>query len=276
MPEGTQHQPKKQMHDMLVTTFKHLISGRSLTVIGIAALSFGAGPVHAQDANTNKWETSAALGATVAGGNTETILVSGNAQAQRKWEKYELNLGADGAYGKTEDQTTHEDETTAQSLKGFLQYNRLFTPRFYGYLRGDAIHDKIGGVDYRLIAGAGAGYYFIKEPATTFRGELGGAVVYERVDDPPDNKYDRYATVRAAERFEHKFSERVRVWQSAEVLPEIGNWDNYLINAEVGLESALTSKLSLRTYLQDTYDHEPPVGRKKNDWKWVTALAWKF
>jgi putative salt-induced outer membrane protein YdiY len=248
-------------------------------VVGIIATGFSVLSAHAQDASTNKWEKSASLGASVQGGNTETTLISGKADARRQFEKYELTLGADGTYGKTENETTGEDETTAQSLKGFGQVNRLFTPRFYAYLREDLIHDKIGGVDFRSITGAGLGRYFIKDPATTFNGELGGAFVYERVDNPPppgNNKHDRYATVRLAEKFEHKFSERVRVWQFAEVLPEIGNWDNYIVNAEIGLESALSAKMTLRTYVQDNYDHEPPPGRLKNDWKWVTALAWKF
>jgi putative salt-induced outer membrane protein YdiY len=273
---------------MLPKHFTHLLTGSlSLAVVGITAFSVSAPPAHAQ-ATTNaagKWAKSAAVGATVTGGNTETILLSGKADAQRKWERYELSLGADGAYGVTERRVPggpDVDETTAQSLRGFLQYNRLFTPRFYGYLRQDAIHDKIGGVDYRLITGGGVGYYVVKEPATTFRTELGGAFVYERVTVdpgvgvPPSNKYDRYATVRLAERLDHKFNDRFRIWQSAEILPEIGNWENYIVNAEVGLESALTDSLSLLTYLQDTYDNEPPLGRVKNDWKWVTALAWKF
>jgi hypothetical protein len=28
--------------------------------------------------------------------------------------------------------------------------------------------------------------------------------------------------------------------------------------------------------LQDTYDHDPAEGRKKNDLKFVTAIAYKF
>lgn len=252
-----------------------------MAALGLSGL---AGSVLAQDAPTNAWIQSASLGASVSGGNTETILVAAKYDAAKKREKHELALGADGAFGITEDQNTGDDETTAQSLKGFIQFNRLISPTFYGYLRGDAIHDKIAAVDYRLIGGGGAGYYFIKKPATTLNGEIGAAAVYERVtiDDPNGpgspaaNKYDRYATIRLAERFEHKFSERVRVWQSVEVLPEVGNWDNYIVNAELGFESAITTRFSLRTYLQDSYDHEPPSGRLKNDWKWVTAIAYKF
>ena len=51
---------------------------------------------------------------------------------------------------------------------------------------------------------------------------------------------------------------------------------NDILNAEIGLETDLTDKMSLRTFLQDTYDNVPAPGRKKNDLKLVTAIAYKF
>ena len=48
------------------------------------------------------------------------------------------------------------------------------------------------------------------------------------------------------------------------------------MNAEIGIETGITTQISLRTYLQDTYDHEPAPGRQKNDLKFVTAIAYKF
>ena len=44
----------------------------------------------------------------------------------------------------------------------------------------------------------------------------------------------------------------------------------------VAIEAALTKSLSLRSYVQDNYDHRPAAGRKKNDIRWVTAVAYKF
>ena len=57
---------------------------------------------------------------------------------------------------------------------------------------------------------------------------------------------------------------------------EVGQWDNFVVNAEIGIEVAINAKWSLKTYLQDTYDNEPAAGRKKNDLKLVSGIAYKF
>jgi len=73
-------------------------------------------------------------------------------------------------------------------------------------------------------------------------------------------------------------SDRARVWQTAEFLPQVDDLNNYIINAEVGIEADLntTGKLALRAYLQDTYNNVPAKGREKNDAKLVAAIAYKF
>jgi putative salt-induced outer membrane protein YdiY len=227
------------------------------------------------------WVSSASVGLTLTRGNSKTLLGVADIKAERKAAKNEILLGASGAYGETtvtdSDGDENTDRTTGQAL-GFAQWNYLFTERFYGLARLDALHDAVADIHYRFTLSPGVGYYFIKNPQTYLAGEVGPGFVTERTHN---GKYDRdddqeYMTIRFADRFEHKFSDTVRVWQLAEFLPQIDRWHNYIINAEVGLEAALSKKLALRTYVQDTYDNEPAQGRKKNDVKWVTALAYKF
>jgi hypothetical protein len=66
------------------------------------------------------------------------------------------------------------------------------------------------------------------------------------------------------------------VWQTADVTPEVENWENYVVNFELGLEAPITKKLSARLVAQDTYDHQPTPGRLKNDFKLIAGLAYKF
>ncbi|MEO6035338.1 MAG: DUF481 domain-containing protein [Verrucomicrobiota bacterium] len=212
------------------------------------------------------WDTSAALGFTLTRGNSDTLLFTGNILTGKKWDQNELAFGADATYGE------NNSVKNAESLHGFGQYNRLFTERAYGYVRLDGLHDSIADVEYRLTLSPGVGYYFVKEENTKLSGEVGPAFIYEKQGDQTRG----YFTARLAERFEHKFNDRAKIWQSVEILPQVDNLDNYIINAEIGLETTLTAKLSLRTYLQDTYDNQPAPGRKKNDLKLVTALAYKF
>jgi len=212
------------------------------------------------------WVTSASLGLTLTRGNSETLLVTANVLTEKKWLQNEVRLGADGAYGED-----HDTKNT-ESIHGFGQYNRLFTDRFYAYFKGDILHDAIAAIDYRITLSPGVGYYFIKNESTTLSGEIGPGWIYEQLD----GRTHDYFVLRVAERLEHKLNDRVRVWESVEFLPQVDRWGNYIINSEVGIDTAITKKTSLKVFAVDTYDSEPAPDRKKNDLKLVAAVGYKF
>ncbi len=220
----------------------------------------------AQAAQPPVWEKSAALGLTLTRGNSDTLLFTGSLQATRKAKEDEWLLGVEGTYGENNSVKNNE------SLHGYGQYNRFITERLYGYLRVDGLHDEIADLKYRVTVSPGLGYYFIKNDSTRLSAEVGPGLVYEK-----QGAQERgYLTLRVAERFEHKFNEKTKLWQTLEFLPQVDRVENYIVNGEIGIDTALTQKLSLRSYLQDTYDHQPAPGRQKNDLKLVTALAYKF
>ncbi len=222
--------------------------------------------------DTNKWVSSAALGLTLTRGNSETLLGTVGVESAKKWDHNELSLGASGAYGRNKNQTTGVEETTAEMLKGFAQYNRLFTERLYGYGRVELLHDGVADIDYRLTVSPGAGYYIIKEKTMDLSAEVGPGLIYEKTGGDEHG----YWVFRAGEKYHYQLSDTAKLWQTAEWLPQVDNIENYIINAEVGLEVAISKTLSLRTVLQDMYDNQPVPGLKKNDLKWVTAIAYKF
>lgn len=213
-----------------------------------------------------KWESSASAGLTLARGNSDTLLFTADITGSREWQKNTLSLGADAAYGE------NKDTKTTESLHGFAQYDRLLTTRAYGYGRLDARHDSIADVDYRFSLGPGAGYHLLRSDRMQLRLEGGPGVVVEKQGGESDN----YLTLRVAEVFKFKLTDRARLWQSLEIQPEVSRFKNFLARAELGVEADLTKKLSLRASLQDNYDHEPAPGRKKNDLKLVTAIGYKF
>src|SRR5262245_6287443 len=111
-----------------------LVGGAVLSGSLVSSRALAAAPA---EEKTDKWETSAAVGATVTKGNSDTLLLTANFLSTRKWDQHEIRLGADGTYGE------RDDVKDTESLHGFAQYNRLFTERVYGYLRFDALHDAI-------------------------------------------------------------------------------------------------------------------------------------
>jgi putative salt-induced outer membrane protein YdiY len=212
-----------------------------------------------------KWDVSVAMGLTLTEGNSDSVLFSLISRADKKFDPHELHFGADITYGESEDIKNNE------SARAFGQYNYLFTDRWYAYLRGEALHDDIADVEYRFTIGPGVGYYIIKRAQTTLAVEAGPAFVYEKQGGDSTG----YFTARLAERFEHKFNERARIWQTLEFLPQVDDLDNFIINAEIGAEAAITTSWALSVILQDTYDNEPAEGREENDVKLIAAVKWK-
>jgi putative salt-induced outer membrane protein YdiY len=245
---------------------KHFACALILTG-AVSAFSQGAQDASQPSQPPSKWEKSAALGFTLTRGNSDTLLGTANILATRKAGQNELNLGADGTYGES------GDVKTAESIHGFAQYNRLFSERFFGYGRIEGLRDTVADIKYRFVVSPGAGYYFIKTTNVGLRAEIGPGLIYEKLDhkDPKG-----HWTLRLAERYDQKVSDRLKVWEFVEVLPQVDKWANYIINGEIGLDTSLTAKLSLRTFLQDTFNSKPAPGRRKNDLKLVTAIAYKF
>ena len=225
--------------------------------------------------NATPWAVTSSAGLTLTRGNSRTLLGVAKTTADKKWDqgKDELSLDADATYGSTT--LNGVNQTTADQIHGFAQYNRLFTDRFYGYFRAEGLHDQVASIDMRLTVGPGVGYYVMKETNTTLRAEAGAAYVDEK-DRVQADSWRSYETLRLAENFEHKFSPHARVWESVEILPQVDKFSNYILNAEIGVESTLTKKLSQQIYLQDFYHSDPAAGRLKNDVKLVAALAYKF
>jgi len=217
-------------------------------------------PAHPQ------WQSSLSLGLTVAKGNTDTELFNAKLASEKLTWHNEFTLGLEGSYGE---QNTVKN---VEMLHSYGQWNHLFTPRLFSYVRADGLHDGIADLDYRYILSSGAGYYLIKNTNTLLAAELGPGVVFERLGGI-DNTY---ATLRVGERYEYKFNPRTRFWESVEVLPEVDKWQKYVVNAEIGVEAAITKTLSLKTFVQDNYENRPALGRGNNDVKLISGLSYKF
>ena len=212
------------------------------------------------------WEGSVSAGLTLTRGNSHTLLYSGTVQVKRKTPENEFLLGGNGAYG------SQNSEATVNNYGGYSQWNHLFTERFYSYIRVDAQRDVVADLDYRYNIGPGAGYYLVKATNTTLSVEAGAGMQYERLG----GNYNSFGTLRFAENFEHKINDHARIWEKAEILPQLDRYQNYVVNFEVGIETTITKVLALKTYLDDTYQSQPAAGRYRNDVKIVTAASYKF
>lgn len=238
-----------------------------LLVILAVVLAFSS--VQAQTIVTNKypWESTAAAGLTLTKGNSDTLLFTAKFLTDKKTVHNEYNFGADGTYGKS------DGVENAEQIHGFGQWDHTFYDDLYGYVRTEGLRDAIADIKYRVTLGPGVGYYFIKDKATTLSVEGGASYVFQRLGTNATS----YATLRLAQKYDHKFTAYgTHIWETVEILPQVDKFQNYLFNAEVGIEASIAQNLSLQTYLDDNFNSEPANGRKRNDVKLVSAIAYKF
>lgn len=234
------------------------------------------------------WETSASLNVTATSGNSESVLIGGSILAKKKWNRNELNMGADVTYGQTTTDTVENGQliknksTSAQNYGAFLQYNRLvWEDRGYFLGRIDGRQDKVADVLYRFTASPGVGYYFIRQKDLELSGEAGPGFVDEKLKGQNETKY---VTLRLAEKLKWLINEHSRLFQDLEYLPKVDKLSDFVANASIKVETDITKSMALGVTLQDTYRSEPAVidgtvpelHRKKNDIKILAGITYKF
>ena len=132
----------------MITKQEHAGSRRAMA-LAVALVCVGSGLTFAADeaapAPQKGWDTTAAAGATLTRGNSETFLATLSLDTKRKWENDEAGFGISGGYGESKVNNVNTKNT--EFLQGYGQYNRLFTNRFYGALRLDGQYDGIAGID---------------------------------------------------------------------------------------------------------------------------------
>jgi putative salt-induced outer membrane protein YdiY len=224
---------------------------------------------------TKRWESVAAVGVTLSRGNSENFLATASINSTRKWVKDEALLGGSAGYGETTTKNAGGPDTDVKTddyIKGFAQWNHLVSERFYAGVRLDAVHDDIADVDYRFTLSPLAGYYLIKKANVFLAVEAGPSFIYEKQGGDEDS----YVGARIAERFEYKFRNGAKIWESVEWIPQVDDFDNWILNAEIGVSAPINKALDVRLVMQDTYDNEPAAGREENDFKLIAGIGYRF
>ena len=255
---------------------------RGVFVVALAGLlSIPSRADEAKEDDKEAWHGSIALGISVVTGNSDSTLFALGIKADRVRKVDEWHLSLDGTYGRS------DGDKSTEILHGAANYRRTMDTRWYWTVVTDATHDGVANVEYRVFLGPGAGYFFIKSDKTRLSLEAGPSYVWEKTDvlhpaiaapnpDRVTSEENDYLAVRVAERFERQLSEKSKVWQQTEWLPQVDEFDNYLLITEVGVEAALNSKLSLRVVGTHRYDNITEDERRHYDIALVTSVAYKF
>jgi hypothetical protein len=270
------------MKKSLLELYRQITRARVSTVGALIMLASGTAALAADTTQTNlppppppKWDSAVTLGATLTRGNSKTFMAAGIANTKRTWTNNEAILGTSAGYGESTAtvKSNSVDTTTESYVRGYGQWNHLFTPKFYGGFRGTGEHDDIAALTYRLTVSPLAGYYFIKEAKGSLNAEFGPSYTWQKFFSQPE---DDYASLRLAERGERRFATGAKIWESVEYLPKVEDFSNYIVNAEAGVSAPINKALSVSLIMQDTYQSVPANGKVSNDFKLIAGLTYRF
>ena len=257
---------------------------RKITFTAAAfAAAFAAAQALADDEAPKYPDLSLVFGGTVNDGNTEDESANLSIDFKDVKNSYEYTLNADGKVTRTmsrrtvtaEDGTTttrKEKDTTAKNgeLKGNIKFP--VADPFSAYLDASAFRDEIADIDYRFMVGPGISWDVVKSETLGISLEIGIAPMWEKTA----GERERYTILRFGEKVEKTFAGGAKIWESAEYLPAVDESDKYLVNAEAGVESPLSDRLSLRVVLKDKYNSLPGEDNEKNDLSLVVGVRVKL
>jgi putative salt-induced outer membrane protein len=247
----------------------------------IAALAMFAAPAvalaHAQATVKPDAEFRFAFGAgaSYASGNTSSsaINLSGDgvrATADDKWQ-----FGGKSLYARS------EGNVTADNLALGTQYDRDFTPLWFGFGKADYLRDRPANVSLRASLFGGVGRHLIKTDTLTWDLSAGLGYTQDRYVDAADvngglrTSYGR-AEALIAEESAHKWTPTTSFHQKLTIFPSLRSGGGYRGVFDAGLSVSMTPTLALTAGLNYRYNSEPGAGLKTGDTLFVTGIAVKL
>lgn len=187
------------------------------------------------------WDKSVLFGLNYTDGNTKTTNINLGGKVARDYEN---------------------------NLRGVVNYQRVLENDWFAGGGPSFAHDEIADLKYRVVISPSAGKYLILDENTKFSLEAGPSYVWEKLGDVDSN----FAGARVADRLELKLTPTSKIYQFFEYLISFDDASQYLFNAEIGIESALNSYLSLFLSVKDYYINKPAENNVPNDVVTITAL----
>ena len=212
------------------------------------------------------WASSAALGIALAEGNSDNLNV--NAVFDTAYREKQQEFFFNGSYTYSE----NSGVKSSNILELRTQYNRLLNERWYVGFGAGFLSNDLADVDYRITPATTLGYYLIKSDRVTLSVEAGPGYTFEEVGGVSDD----FFSIAGAEKFVWKLNDRMSLKQSVVGLINPSESDDYMLTADVYLDTEITKNLAWRISASWIYDNTPAASSGKDDTTLTTGIAVRF
>lgn len=212
------------------------------------------------------WKSTVHLGASLSQGNSENSLITAGFTLDKKRGQNEYYAKFSYAYGE-DSGNVNKDEILANA-----SWKRINSSDHYTGIRFDFRKDQLADISHRVGATLLQGTFLVKKENVWVTPEIGIGFSSQKISNTHSDSFNLYAGIHS----EFKLTEKSRIYQYLSAFAPVDNPQNYWIYAEVGLETILSERVSLKLFIQDQYEASPAPGRKHYDLRYITALEYKF
>ncbi len=212
------------------------------------------------------WKSTIHFGASVSQGNSENTLVTTGFTLDKKRGQNEYLAKFSYAYGKDSGNVS-KDEILAS-----LSWKRINSSDYYTGLRMDYRSDELADISHRMGATILQGAFLIKDNNMWLTPEIGIGFSSQKISNQNKSNLNLYAGLHS----EFKLTDKTRIYQNLSCFSPIENMENYWLYGEIGLETILTDRISLKLFIQDQYEASPAKTRKHNDLRFITSIEYRF
>ena len=239
--------------------------------------------VKAIDPAEEKWHGSVNGALNATRGNTVENSWSVLANVNRRWEKDRLNA-AFGYYYSEKGTADTDTEKSTDRWEAEVQHDHFWLPAVYHYENLRYERDTIQLLDARYRVGLGGGYQWLdgrvfeSTGKWSFSQEAGVNWIKESYKRSDDDKEGGFAALRYAHHllYTPKWNEEIEAFHNAEVLPDLDDWEKYLIKADVGFSTKLIYDFDLLAKIEWEFNSMPASDRKKSDVRYIVGLGYKW
>jgi hypothetical protein len=220
---------------------------------------------------TELWAGSATIGWAGSLGNARTLTFTTGANAQRTTRNDKITLSFNSI--KATAFSSGRNSSTAQAVRGGLDYDHNIGSRLFINTFNDYEYDKFQSLDLRFVLGGGAGFHAVKTNRSLLDVLAGGDYNHSSFSTP--------ATTMSAEAFfgddyTRKIGKMATLTQTARMFNDLTNTGTYRVSFDTGTSVKVTKWLNWNVSISDRYLSRPATGRKPNDILYTTGLGFSF
>lgn len=253
-------------------------------VIALAGEKFDSTDVKKIDPVEETWHGSVNLAFNAARGNTYDNSWSVVADVSRRWEKDRFKANAGYYYTETSATGKDNKQKTTDRIEAFAQHDHFWTAKFYNFENAKYDRDKIQLLDRRIRVGLGLGYQWAEDDliehigSWDFAQEAGLSWVEEKYDVEDEDTADDFAAILYAHhlKFRPLLGNDVEFFHNLEYIPQIDDFERYLIESDVGVTTKLIYNWDLLAKIDWDYNSRPARSRKSSDFRYLVGLGYKW